>query len=284
MTVYLVTTGFSANTLERAALLEAACQQRGIACVVLESTTADRVTLPALQPGDALYNATRGGVRLEETLWRPGVATFYAGEVLPHAHQDSTRWIAGHTRAGLAQPRTVAHATADRALLTRYVEYLGGFPVVVKAAGGTLGTGVMRADSWPALLSLADHLVATGTDFILREYLDGAAVARLMVVGERVVGSLVYDNLPNDFRTNAAPELHPRLIQYPPELEALAVASVWSVGAEMGGVDVLLDKQGQPYLLEMNMPCGFVTFPKLGIDVPGMLVDYLIAKAARLCP
>ena len=126
--------------------------------------------------------------------------------------------------------------------------------------------------------------MATGTDFILREYLDGAGVARLMVVGERVVGSLVYDNLPNDFRTNAAPELHPRLIQYPPELEALAVASVWSVGAEMGGVDVLLDKQGQPYLLEMNMPCGFATFPRLGIDVPGMLVDYLIVKAARLCP
>ena len=117
MTVYLVTTGFSANTIERAALLEAACQQRGVACVVLESTTADRLALPALEPGDALYNATRGGVRLEETLWRPRVATFYTGDQPPRGIQDTTRWLAAHTLAGLPQPRTIIHPTADRALL-----------------------------------------------------------------------------------------------------------------------------------------------------------------------
>ena len=76
---YVITTGFSANTQERAALLEAACRQRGISYATLESTTTNRLELPSLQVGDALYNATIGGVRLEESLWRPGVATFYEG-------------------------------------------------------------------------------------------------------------------------------------------------------------------------------------------------------------
>lgn len=283
MTFYLITTGFSANTLERAALLEAACQQRGIACVTIESTTADYLALPVPQPGDALYNATRGGLRLEELLWRPGVATFYtAGQ--PLGLQDTTRWLAAHTLAGLSQPRTIAHATADRALLTSYVQHLGGFPVVVKAAGGTLGTGVMRVDSHAALLSLADYLVATGTDFLLREYLEAAGTARLMVVGNQVVGALEYDNPPADFRSNAAPDLHPRVISVSAAAEVLAVAAVHTAGVELGGVDLLFDQQGCPQLLEMNIPCGFATFPKLDIDVPGLMVDYLTAKAARLCP
>lgn len=99
-----------------------------------------------------------------------------------------------------------------------------------------------------------------------------------------MVGSLTYESPPDDFRTNAAAAPPPRLTRFAPEVEALAVAAVWSAGAEMGGVDVLIDRQGRPYLLEMNIPCGFATFPKLGIDVPGMLVDYLVAKAERLRP
>ena len=282
MTIYLLTTGCSANTLERTALLEAACALRGIACVLLESTTADYLALPEPQPGDALYNTTRDGLRLEELLWRPGVATFYAGNQPPRGIQDTTRWLAAHTRAGLVQPRTLHHATADRVLLPRYVAHLGGFPVVLKVAGGTLGTGVMRADSWPALLSLVDYLVATGTEFILREYLPSTRTGRLLVIGNQVVGGLEYDTPPDDFRTNAASALPPRLTHFTAEVEALAVASASSIGMELAGVDVLFDERGQAYLLESNMPCGFATFPKLGLDVPGMMVAYLAAKAERL--
>ena len=282
--LYIITTGFSANTQERAALLEAACRQRSISCTALESTTTNRLELPSLQAGDALYNATIGGVRLEESLWRPGVATFYEGAVSPHSIQDTTRWLPGHTRASLSQPRTVIHATADRNHLSRYVDYLGGFPIVIKAAGGTLGTGVMRVDSWPALYSLVDYLTSISTDFVLREYIESAGSGRLMVIGDRVVGALEYNNPPGDFRTNAASALPPRLTHFAPEVEALAVAATHSAGAEMAGVDVLFDSQGRAFLLEINIPCGFATFPKLGIDVPGMMVDYLAAKAARLCP
>jgi hypothetical protein len=282
MTIYLLTTGFWSVTLGQTALLEAACQQRGLPYVALESTTANRLALPELQPGDALYNISREGLRMEEELWRPGVATFYAGNRPPRGVEDTTRWLADHTRAGLAQPRTVVHATADRALLTGYVEYLGGFPIVVKVASGMRGIGVMRVDSWPGLFSLTDHLAATNTEFILRQYIDGASAGRLMVIGDQVVGALEYDIPPDDFRTNAAAGLPPRLTRFAPEVEALAVAATQAIGFEMAGVDVILDHSGQAYLLEANLRCGFATFPKVGIDVPGMLVEYLAAKAERM--
>lgn len=281
MTFYVITTGFSANTLERAALLRAACSERGVHCLVVESTTIDRLTLPNLQVGDALYNASRDGMRLEESLWRPGVATFYTNDMPPRGVQDTTRWIADHTRADLPQPRTISHQTADRELLARYVEELGGFPLVVKIANSTLGNGVIRTDSWPALLSLIDYLAVQGTDFILRQYIEGSGSCRLMVIGNRVVGSLEYDNPTNDFRTNAGCESQPRLAQFSSNVEALAVAAVRAVGVELGGVDVMCSDDGLIYLLEMNIPCGFATFSKLGVDVPGMIVEHLKEKSER---
>jgi hypothetical protein len=97
-----------------------------------------------------------------------------------------------------------------------------------------------------------------------------------------IVGSLEYDNPPNDFRTNASDESRPRVTQFDSHVEAIAVSSVRSVGMELGGVDVIFGPGGKIYLLEMNMPCGFATFPKLGLDVPGMMVDYLLAKSKRV--
>jgi hypothetical protein len=282
MTVYLLTTGFSGNTLERASLLEDACRQRNVDCIVIESTTSDRLTLPTLKCGDALYNATRHGLQLEDLLWRPGVATFYANGRAPRGIQDTTRWVADHNRAEISQPRTIVHATASRILLEKYVDFLGGFPIVLKVAGCTLGTGVMRADSWPSLLSLVDYLVATGTDFILRQSLPGSGSFRLMVIGEQVVGTLQYDNPVHDFRTNASSESHPRLVQTHAESAAVAVAAVQAIGMELGGVDIMVDQDGKPYLLESNIPCGFATFPKLGVDVPGLMIDHLINKSERL--
>ena len=66
------------------------------------------------------------------------------------------------------------------------------------------------------------------------------------------------------------------------EVAALAVASASSIGVELAGVDILLDEQEQACLLESNMPCGFATCPKFGLNVPGMMADYLAAKAERL--
>ena len=281
MTFYLLTTGFSANTLERAALLEAACQQRGLACVHLETSTADRLALPELRPGDALYNATRDGMRLEELLWRPGVATFYAGNQAPRGIQDTTRWLAAHTLAGLPQPRTIIHPTADRALLTRYVEHLNGFPIVLKVAGGTLGTGVMQVDSWPALLSLVDYLVASGADFILRQFISANSSIRLLVIGSQVIIATEDDNPLNDFRSNSIPlpQRSRRRVGVTETLAALALSAVQAVGVEFGGVDIVLGATGQPYLLEMNFPCGILAFDEFGVDVPGRMVKYLADKA-----
>ena len=260
MILYILSTGFSPNTLERTELLEDACRQRDLCYRTIESGTVDRLALPSLVRGDALFNATRGGIRLEEFLWRPGVATFYLEGRPPLGIQDTTRWLAAHALAGLVQPKTIVHATADRKLLSGYVDFLGGFPIVVKVAELTLGMGVIRVDSWTSLISLADFLFSSGTDFILRQYIDGTGSVRLMVIGNRVVGALEYVNPPGDFRTNAGHDMQPQPITCAPKVEALAIAAVNLLGAELGGVDIMFDREGTAYLLNESASAALQPF------------------------
>lgn len=279
MKLCILINDLSANSLERADLLARACNTLSVGVEVINVCTANRCTLPNLRKGDALYNATRGGLRLEDWLWQPGVITFWRDGIAPRAIQDTTRWIPFHERAGIKQPRTIPHCTNSRELLSAYVAALGGLPVVIKIADSTLGRGVMRIDSFASLFSVADHLEDQGQDYLLREYINSETTARLMVVGTSVVGALRYSTPLNDFRTNALNSLPGELHAYPSSVEEFAVRSTQAIGSELGGVDITFSPDGCPVLLEVNVPCGFATFERLGIPVALAMIQHLVQKS-----
>ncbi|KKQ46317.1 MAG: hypothetical protein US63_C0003G0030, partial [Candidatus Moranbacteria bacterium GW2011_GWC2_37_8] len=50
-------------------------------------------------------------------------------------------------------------------------------------------------------------------------------------------------------------------------------------GFEFGGVDILIDRNGEHYLIEANFPCFFPRCQMLtGVDISGMMLDYLVQK------
>jgi len=50
--------------------------------------------------------------------------------------------------------------------------------------------------------------------------------------------------------------------------EQLCMAAVDEIGLEMGGVDLLYDKSGAPYLLEVNFPVVFNPFKGVVLSSP----------------
>jgi glutathione synthase/RimK-type ligase-like ATP-grasp enzyme len=185
-------------------------------------------------------------------------------------------------RAGVPVPRTIFCATADRAVLRGYVERLGGFPVVVKFLGRSRGIGVLRADSHAALFSLLDFALDQGASPLLCSYIAGAVHWRVVVIGGRAVAAYRNQNEEDDFRTYASDDVHDYTAQVAPRLGRIAVRATQALGLEMGGVDVLEDPAGRRYVLEVNFPCFFAQAQLVaGVDVAGMMVDYLLAKAER---
>jgi len=282
-TLYHLHEGDGALAHERVRIVEEACNRAGIAFRALDSLTANYGDLPKLVPGDMLFNAGRGSVRLETLLTRPFVATFRdCGSTRFTNPGDTTVHCAVLEMLGLPQPRTIHRLPPDNDSLTDYVDALGGFPVVLKIAGGTMGIGTIIVESMRSLRSVCDYLRTTGDEFILRQYIDAAHVARLCVLGNRVVASLKYAVADDDFR-GMPYRMGGQQMRFGDEVEALALAAAKAAEYEFTGVDIIIDKAGCPYVLEVNPPSNFVAYEReMNIPIGDMIVAHLRAKADRL--
>jgi glutathione synthase/RimK-type ligase-like ATP-grasp enzyme len=186
-------------------------------------------------------------------------------------------------RAGLPVPRWVYVTTTDRDVLRRYVERMGGFPVVVKFPGFSRGIGVIRVDSLASLFSLVDYTLRNGSHPVLCSYVDPATHWRAVVVGDRVVPHYRNVTDEDDFRTSGRDNEEDYRVPAPPGLEQIAVAAVRALGDEFGGVDILEHSTGRLYLIESNNPCYFATGQlKIGTDVSGAMIDHLLQKSKKM--
>ena len=281
--LFLLHEGEAASALDRAAIVEAACQRVGTAFTAMDSFAVDYADLPRLLPGDMLFNAGRGSIRLETLLSRPHVATFRTcGAARFTDNADTTAYCAIIEAMGLPQPRTIHRLPRDHAGLDRAVQALGGFPVVIKVVGGTMGIGVIIVESMRSLRSVADYLRTTGDEFILRQFIPAAHVARLVVLGDRVIASLKYAVDEQDFR-GLPYRMGGREMSFGDEVESLAREASKAAQYEFTGVDILIDERGRPHVLEVNAPSNFVALEyELGVPVGDMIVAHLLAKSSAL--
>jgi hypothetical protein len=289
MTFHAVTSPANPN-LNR--LLKEACAARSLRCEFHDPATFDFTRSEPISAGDLLYRvaAPRRGSEaarvLEQHLFTEGVATFYQTDIsgtIPYNAATITHQYQIFQREGLPLPATILYLTPDRSQLKRYVDFLGGFPVILKTTHGSHGIGTIRADSAPSLFSVLDTVREAGVDVLMQKYIAAASTARFIVIGSEVVDSIEYQVPPGDFRSNAgaAPLVAAR--KFDAALEAIAVKAVAALNLEAGGVDVLLDGAGKGYIAEVNFPFNFARAQMLtGVDTAGAIVDFLQDKSRRL--
>jgi RimK family alpha-L-glutamate ligase len=266
----------------RALLLKKSCEEKGIEFITINPQTFDFTAENPLQPGDALYRIAPGKAArvIERFLMRDDIATLYQNNDRTFFESDN---ILLYKKHGVPVPKTIPYLRNDREFLKKAVEYLGGFPVILKAMGGSHGVGVMRVDSFPSLFSIADVLNTWNQRLVMKQYIDNPSHARLIVLGDEVIDSIRYTAQGEDFRSNvgAEPQVAPE--KFAPEVEAIAIQAVRAIGTEFGGVDILLDKNGGAYVAETNFPCYFPRAQKItGTDISGKMIDHLMKKSERL--
>jgi hypothetical protein len=258
--------------------LRAAAKARGLAYEQVVGASVDPRT-GALPPGSLLYRAgvSWSSSHAEALLYGPGVATFYtdpAGPLRATIEQDLV-----FERAGLPVPRFAWIQARAPEALPGLVEWLGGFPLVVKVPGGEGGVGTLRADSLPGLTGLLDWMLGRGERVRLSAFVPDAMHWRLVVVGERVVTAYRNPVKEGDFRSAASSDPADYGLAPPAEAARIAVAATKAQGVEFAGVDVLVDPRGSCYLLEANFPCFFAQATlAAGIDVAGPMLDHLLTK------
>jgi RimK family alpha-L-glutamate ligase len=134
----------------------------------------------------------------------------------------------------------------------------GQYPVVIKSLSGTQGKGVAIANDFKALKSTLQALwaVGEGVELMIQEFIKSDHDVRLHVLGDEVIGSMKRNVVKGDFRSNV--HLGGETAKYEPteEVKKLAVRAAKAVRGKWVGVDIMFDKKGNPYVLEVNASAG----------------------------
>lgn len=268
--------------------LKTAAEEKKIAVHPLYSDSFNFSEPTQLNPGDGLYKIStdRPSALIEGLLMRPEVVTFYSNYLFGVGKLDNViECSMVHRKNELPIIPTIFSLTRDEALLRKYADQLGGFPIIVKSAWKKHGEGVMKIDSYGELKTTVNRLVAEDAPCILRQFIPHKRQARLIVLGDRVIAS--HENIPSiDFRSNVGNNdiRQRRVVTYEESVQQIAIKAVRCLGYEFGGVDILFHQEtDEPYLAEVNLPCFFPTTQRMtGVDIAGVMVEYLVGKSERV--
>ncbi|MCB9228555.1 MAG: 30S ribosomal protein S6--L-glutamate ligase [Deltaproteobacteria bacterium] len=195
--------------------------------------------------------------------------------------RDKLRCLQLLARKGLGLPVTgCAHSTKD---ISGLINIAGGAPLVIKLLEGTQGIGVVLAETRKAAESVIEAFRGLDANILVQEFVKEAKGAdiRCLVVGDRVVASMMRQGAEGEFRSNLHRGGSGHKVKITPEERAAAVKAVGALGLGVAGVDLLRSNRG-PVIMEVNSSPGLEGIEKTsGIDVATHIIRHIEKHAKK---
>jgi RimK family alpha-L-glutamate ligase len=236
----------------------------------LDLSSVDAVVVRTMPPGSLEQVVFRMDAlaRLEAA----GVAVLNSPKAIECA-VDKYLTTARLAAAGLTVPATIVCENAETA--QEAFDRLGG-DVVVKPVFGSEGRGILRVSDPDLALRTFRTLERIDAVLYLQRFIehDGTDI-RVLILDGRILGSICRRS-EDDFRTNVS--RNGRAEPYSPSEEELqtALKAAAIVGAQFAGVDLLYDRAGTCYVIEVNAVPGWRAFGKVAQrDVATDVIQFL---------
>jgi len=260
-------------------MLEKAASERKIAVNKIYSDEYDFSTSINLWENDLLYRiwTDSKSALIEKLLINDSVKSFYTSPIYCIWKFDNViECTIVHEKNKLPIIKSIYSLTNDKNLLKQHVEYLNWFPIILKSTWGSHWVWVLKADSFDSLSSITDYILNLWDDVILREYIDYEKHLRVIVLWNEVAWSVEYKRVKWDFRSNVWDTLEVIKCELSDDIKDIAIKSVQTVWRNYWWVDILVDKQWNPFIAEVNMPCFFPRTQEIsGEDIAWKMLDYL---------
>jgi ribosomal protein S6--L-glutamate ligase len=289
--------GWHAGDLRRAAVLRGdvveSCSWLAMAGAVGFNDAAGvapvRSNGSSLSDADAVLVRTMPPGTLEQVVFRMDLLHRLAAAGVPVVNSpraietavDKYLALAKLEAAGLPVPATIA--------CQRYGDAMAAFEtlgrdVVIKPIFGSEGFGMTRISDGDLAARAFAQLERMGSVIYLQRFIDhGGSDLRLFVIAGQLVAAM--RRASNTWRTNAARGARTEPLRPDPALAGLAVAAARACGCDLAGVDIVLDKDGAPFVLEVNAAPGWRAIaPTTGIDIASLIIAHLAAAAAAREP
>ncbi len=177
--------------------------------------------------------------------------------------------------AGLRVPNTFFLTAKNQ--LSQALDRLGGFPVILKLVNGMGGDGVVKAQNYDEAETFLDRHLPQKQGIVVQQFYPprGRCDIRLFVVGSEVVGAMALTPKDDDFRANIHQNGSAR--HYLPDraVEKMAVSAAKVCHLDIAGVDLIIEKDGTPRVLEVNYSPGFKGIETVtGSDIATRVIHY----------
>lgn len=195
---------------------------------------------------------------------------------------DKLATSAALAKYSLPQPRNLVAFSTEAALDA--IETIG-YPVVIKPTVGSWGRLLAKINDRDAAEAVLEHKSVLGSVqhsiFYIQEYIKkpGRDI-RVFVMGGQVI-TAIYRKAEH-WITNTARGGEGEICKLNPELEEICLKAAHAVGGGVLAIDIL-EHPDRGYLInEINHTMEFHTLmPITGVDVAGLMVEYLLKVARR---
>ncbi|MDE1858073.1 MAG: lysine biosynthesis protein LysX [Thaumarchaeota archaeon] len=179
-------------------------------------------------------------------------------------------------------PRTLLSLSEDSAL--KSVEEVG-YPAVLKPVVGSWGrmSALLKdRDAARAVIEDREYMFPLYQVYYVQQFVKRPPRdIRTFVIGNETVAAIYRYSGSTEWRTNTARGGRAEPCKVTPELNELSLRAARAMGGEFVGVD-LMEGPGGLVVHEVNNTTEFKnTVPATGVDIPGMIVDYLVSIQKR---
>ncbi len=188
--------------------------------------------------------------------------------------RDKLRSLQLLSREGVGLPVTAfARSVKDTKGL---IELVGGAPLIIKLLEGTQGRGVVLAETAKAAESVIDAFRQLNANILVQEFIKeaGGSDVRAIVVGDRIVASMIRQAAPGEFRSNIHRGGTAEATKLSTKERRTALRAARALGLSIAGVDMIRSARG-PLVLEVNSSPGLEGIEgATGVDVAGEIIEF----------
>ena len=177
-------------------------------------------------------------------------------------------------------PKTLLAFTEGAAL--KALDTLG-YPAILKPVTGSWGrliAPLKDVDSAKAIFESREYMFPLYQIYYLQEMIERPQRdIRCFAIGDHAVAAIYRYSAPGDWKTNIARGGKAEPCSITPQIEELALKAAKAVGGGAFGVDIMESDHGL-LVHEVNSTTEFrSTTETTGVDIPGILLDYLVETA-----
>jgi len=155
------------------------------------------------------------------------------------------------------------------------IEQVGGLPAIAKMLQSSQGIGVIPLESKMQTNATMQSFYKGKTKVLLQQFIDGGRKdIRAIVIDDKVIVAMERSSQNEDIRANISLGGSGRKIVLSDEDKDICVRAANAVGLHVAGVDIMKDKEGTTYVIEINGNYGYHVEELTKTDISTPLIEY----------